>query len=186
MRAPTTRSIGFQGLFTHRSSTWPAWSCPGPGKLNAPASSSPSSYGRGISMGGSRNGSTLSRPSSATMRRSGSVSHQRGFWSTRSRKDGDHCATSLVWRCQTDHFRTSTTPKPFGDGSDAYAYSPPLRLPSVCCWQAWLYCTSAVADDTDPLGALFTQRRGSGILRSSSKQNVLTRLSQLLLCALGK
>src|SRR3712207_8851602 len=46
--------------------------------------------------------------------------------------------------------RTSTTPKPFGDWSDAYAYSPPLRLPSVSCWQAWLYCASAGADDTDP------------------------------------
>ena len=72
-------SIGFRGLFTQRSSTWPAWSCPLPGKLIELAGSSASSYGRGISAGGSRNESTPSRSSSGTMRRSSSVYRQRGF-----------------------------------------------------------------------------------------------------------
>jgi hypothetical protein len=79
------------------------------------------------------------------------VSHQRGFWSTRSRKDGVHCATSLVLRCQTSHFRTSTTPKPSEDGSGAFAYSPPLRSPSASLWQDSFYCTCVCASDTDLL-----------------------------------
>jgi hypothetical protein len=67
--------------------------------------------------------------------------------------DGAHCVTSLALRRQTNHARTSTTPKPSGDGSGACVYSLPLRLPSVSCWQGSSYCASAGTDDTDPLGA---------------------------------
>src|SRR5215218_1360168 len=129
---------------------------PRPGRSTAPAGSSPSSCGKATSTGGSRTGSTPSRPSSGTTKRSSGASRRRSSWSTRSSKDGARCATSWASRRRTSRSRTSTTAKPSGIGSGAYASLPPPRSPSASPWRGSSCCASAGADGANAPGATGT------------------------------
>src|SRR5215212_1827690 len=52
---------------------------------------------------------------------------------------------------QTNHSRTSMTPRPSEGGLGESAYSWSLRSPSASLWQGSFYCTCACTSDTDLL-----------------------------------